>query len=150
MFNLYIEIYLYQNLTHLTKIAADDSLYIFYFYLSKKIRLGVSCESSARQRIHMNNKSYFSEKQWKSINEFMNVVCCSRDWSLKGKHFMCKGKHFLISSWLDGLLWRKHKFCIYNVPYIFVGCSVLFAGFLFFYSLLAISRTLMSRRTLLH
>ena len=29
-----------------TKIAADDIL-IFYFYLSKKIRLDVSCESSA-------------------------------------------------------------------------------------------------------
>ena len=29
-----------------TKIAADDILY-FYFYLSKKIRLGVSSESSA-------------------------------------------------------------------------------------------------------
>ena len=29
-----------------TKIAADDTL-IFYFYLSKKIRLDFSCESSA-------------------------------------------------------------------------------------------------------
>ena len=29
-----------------TKIAADDIL-IFYFYLSKKIRLDFSCESSA-------------------------------------------------------------------------------------------------------
>ena len=35
-----------------TKIAADDLL-IFYFYLSKKIRLDVSSESSARQRIHL-------------------------------------------------------------------------------------------------
>ena len=29
-----------------TKVAADDIL-IFYFYLSKKIRLDLSCESSA-------------------------------------------------------------------------------------------------------
>ena len=29
-----------------TKIAADDIL-VFYFYLSKKIRLDFSCESSA-------------------------------------------------------------------------------------------------------
>ena len=32
-----------------TKIAAGDIL-IFYFYLLKKIRLDVSCESSARQK----------------------------------------------------------------------------------------------------
>ena len=31
---------------HQTKIAIDDIL-IFYFYLSKKIRLDFSCESSA-------------------------------------------------------------------------------------------------------
>ena len=29
-----------------TKIAADDTLF-FYFYLSKEIRLDISCESSA-------------------------------------------------------------------------------------------------------
>ena len=36
-------------LDHQTKIAADDIL-IFYIYLSKKIRLEFSCESSAEQR----------------------------------------------------------------------------------------------------
>ena len=36
-----------------TKIAADDIL-IFYFYLSKKIRLDFSCESSARLIFHVN------------------------------------------------------------------------------------------------
>ena len=34
------------NLKRQTEIAADDTSY-FYFYLSKEIRLGVSCESSA-------------------------------------------------------------------------------------------------------
>ena len=54
-----------------TKIAADD-LIIFYFYLSKKIRLDFSCESSV----------LFSLKNNAKI--FMNVVCCSRDWRFKG------------------------------------------------------------------
>ena len=44
-----------------TKIAADDIL-IFYFYLSKKIRLDLSSESSARQRIHLHRKSWIHVK----------------------------------------------------------------------------------------
>ena len=34
------------TLTWQTKIAADNTLFFFYFYLSKEIRLDVSCESS--------------------------------------------------------------------------------------------------------
>ena len=61
-----------------TKIAADDIL-ISLLLSSKKIRLDFLCESSARQRIHLKTSSLiFSEKQ------FMNVVCCSRDWRFKG------------------------------------------------------------------
>ena len=41
------------NLKVLSTTAADDFLIFFYFYFSKKIRLGISCESSARQMIHM-------------------------------------------------------------------------------------------------
>ena len=52
------------------KIAADDTL-LFYFYLSKEIRLGVSCESSEISSL------IFSEKV------FMSVACCSRDWRYK-------------------------------------------------------------------
>ena len=48
------------------KIAADDTL-IFYFYLSKELRLGVSCESSARQRIHMKYQVLFSLKNSEKI-----------------------------------------------------------------------------------
>ena len=44
-----------------TKIAADDTLF-FYFYISKEIRLDVSCESSALHRIHMKYKVLFSLK----------------------------------------------------------------------------------------
>ena len=45
-----------------SKIAADDTFIFFYFYLLKKIRLDVSCESSARQRIHMKSQALFSSK----------------------------------------------------------------------------------------
>ena len=44
-----------------TKIAADDIL-IFFFYLSKKIRLDFLCESSTQQRIHMKHQILFSLK----------------------------------------------------------------------------------------
>ena len=50
-----------QPLKRQTKIAADDTL-MFYFYLSKKIRLDVSSESSAWQRIHMKHQVLFSLK----------------------------------------------------------------------------------------
>ena len=57
----------FQPLKRQTKIAADDII-IFYFYFLKKIRLDFSCESSARQRIHMKYQVlFFSEKQRKSI-----------------------------------------------------------------------------------
>ena len=46
-----------------TKIAADDIL-IFHFYLSKKIRLDFSYESSAKQKDSLETSNLiFSEKQ---------------------------------------------------------------------------------------
>ena len=47
----------------------------------KKVRLDVSCESSARQRIHMKHQVLFSLKNNERI---LNVVCCSCDWRFKG------------------------------------------------------------------
>ena len=44
------------------KIAADDTF--FHFSFSKKIRLEVSCESSAKQRIHMKCQVLFSLKKY--------------------------------------------------------------------------------------
>ena len=64
-----------------SRIAADDT-FIFLLYCLKKIRLDVSCESSARQRIHMKYQALFSLKNNEKV--FMNVVCCSRDWRFKG------------------------------------------------------------------
>ena len=36
---------------------------VFFFFFLEKIRLDVSCESSARQRIHMKNQALFISKE---------------------------------------------------------------------------------------
>ena len=41
---------------------------MLYFYLSKKIRLDFSCESSAGQRIHMKHQVLFSLKNNENIS----------------------------------------------------------------------------------
>ena len=64
-----------------SKIAADDTFIILKFYLSKNIRLDVSCESSAKQRIHIKYQALFYQKNNEKI--FKTVVCCSRDWRFK-------------------------------------------------------------------
>ena len=42
--------------------VADDIHKYFFIFFSEKIRLDVSSESSARQRIHMKNQALFSSK----------------------------------------------------------------------------------------
>ena len=43
--------------------TAADNIHKYFFYcFPKKIRLDVSCESSARQRIHMKHQALFSSK----------------------------------------------------------------------------------------
>ena len=59
---------------HETKIAADDIL-VFYFHLSKKIKLDVSRESSAQ------HQALFYQKNNEKL--FKTVICCSRDWRFK-------------------------------------------------------------------
>ena len=54
--------------------------FIFYFYLSKKIRLDFSCE----QRIHLKHQVLKHQISENNEKIFMNVVCSSRDWHLKG------------------------------------------------------------------
>ena len=66
------------------------TLFLVYFYLSKKIRLDL---------IHLKHQVLFSLK--KNENIFMNVICCSRDWGfLMGEAvvgcFLC----FSFSDWL--------------------------------------------------
>ena len=69
--------------------------FFFFFFFSEKIRLDVSSESSARQRIHMKYQVLFSRQRIhmkhqvlfslkNNVKVFMNVVCCSRDWRFKG------------------------------------------------------------------
>ena len=54
---------IYLTLKVPTTTAADDiDSYIFFHCFSEKIRLDVLSESSARQRIHMNNQALFSPK----------------------------------------------------------------------------------------
>ena len=64
-----------------TKVAADDILSL-YFYLLKKIMLDFSCESSAKQRIHIKYQALFYQKNNEKL--FRIVVCSSRDWHFKG------------------------------------------------------------------
>ena len=47
----------------------------------EEIRLDFSCESSAKQRIHLKHQVLFSLKNNEKI--FINVVCCSSDWRFK-------------------------------------------------------------------
>ena len=51
--------------------AADDIHKYFFHCLSEKIRLDVSSESSARQRIHMKNQALFSLK-----DVCKKLTCC--------------------------------------------------------------------------
>ena len=56
-----------ENRSHLTlqtpiTTVADDIQKYFFHCFSEKIRLDISSESSARQRIHMKNQALFSSK----------------------------------------------------------------------------------------
>ena len=61
------------NLTLKAQIrtAADDIHKYFFIVFSEKIRLDVSSESSARQRIHMKNQALFSLK-----DKSKKLKCC--------------------------------------------------------------------------
>ena len=42
--------------------TATDDIHVFFHHFSEKIRLDISSDSSARQRIHMKNQAVFSLK----------------------------------------------------------------------------------------
>ena len=48
-----------------SNITAADDILIFLIYFIEKIRLGISCESSAKQMIHMKCQVLFSLKSKK-------------------------------------------------------------------------------------
>ena len=59
----------------LNKIEADDILIILN-YFTEKIRLEISCESSASQMMHMKCPVLFSSKKKKI---YQNFICCCCD-----------------------------------------------------------------------
>ena len=57
-------------------IAADDSLEYFFHCFSEKIRLDISCESSAWQRIHMKHQAlFFLKDKSKKIKCHLRQFC---------------------------------------------------------------------------
>ena len=50
--------------------AAEDSLEFFFHCFSEKIKTNISCESSARQRIHMKYQALIS---WKDKSKKVKV-----------------------------------------------------------------------------
>ena len=58
-------------------------MFCFTVIFRKKIRPDFSCESSAKQRIHMKHQVLFSLKNNENI--LTSLICCSRDWRFKGK-----------------------------------------------------------------
>ena len=51
------------------KAPNKNCIFIFYFYLLKKIRIDLSCESSAEQRIHLKHQVLFILKSNEKIFE---------------------------------------------------------------------------------
>ena len=60
--------------------AADNR--IFFHCFSKKIRLDISCESSAKQRIHMKHQASFSLKD--KSKKHKSVIRCNFAWLFNG------------------------------------------------------------------
>ena len=62
--------------------AADGNLEYFFHCFSEKMRLDISCESSAGQRIHMKHQALLSVKA--KSRKKISVVCCSFAWLFMG------------------------------------------------------------------
>ena len=60
----------------LSKIVADNILIFFYHYFSEKIKLGISCDSSAKQTRNM--KPYFAV--W-AITSFNQSITETQSWA---------------------------------------------------------------------
>ena len=62
--------------------TTPDDIHKFFHCFSEKIRLNVSSESSARQRIHMKNQALFSSKDKNKKLKMSSAVVF--DWRFKG------------------------------------------------------------------
>ena len=67
--------------------AAYNSLEYFSHCFSQIIRFDISCESSARQRIHTKHQALFSLKIKRET--IIRDVCCNFAWLFKGYYCTC-------------------------------------------------------------
>ena len=63
---------------------ADDNFFYFYFYFSKKTSLDISCESSAKQTIHMKYQDLFSSKNKKKYFKMSSAAVVIGTFRVKG------------------------------------------------------------------
>ena len=66
----------------LTLKALITTAAVLNIFCFSKIMLVISCESSAKQRIHMKQKALFSSKDKSENNK--SAVCCHFAWCFKG------------------------------------------------------------------
>ena len=59
------QVQIYSFLKRQAKLEADDILKVYFFLFFRKISLGILCESSAWQTIHMECQDLFSLKKSK-------------------------------------------------------------------------------------
>ena len=62
--------------------TAADYIHKYFFIVFRKIRLDISCESSARQRIHMKHQAPFSLKDKNKIQLVSSAAISV--WGFKG------------------------------------------------------------------
>ena len=62
--------------------TAGGGIHKFFSFFLEKIRLDMSCEYSAWQRIYMKNQALFSKKDKSENNK--SVICCNFAWHFKG------------------------------------------------------------------
>ena len=76
-----------------SNITAADNIHKYFHCLSENIRLDVSSESSARQRIHMKNQALFSSKaSFSSKDKSKKLKCCLQQFLFGALSFKKKKK----------------------------------------------------------
>ena len=90
--------------------AADDNHKYFFHCFSEKIRLDVTSESSARQKIHMKNQASFSSKDKSKLD-----ICVQRTWMPLPSALSKMApwlRYWLLS---DNYMYRSIKADLYNI-----------------------------------
>ena len=71
----------------LSKFVADD-IWKLILFLKKKTRLDISCESSARQMIHMKYQALFSLKNENKYLKVSSVVVVISAWRINSLPYL--------------------------------------------------------------